>query len=127
ELTFFLDDRAFESQARVLLPKTANASAGLLAFLLRGQLVIAREGDGLSIRNAGPTLARGTLTVLSEDASGRRHPVAAITQGEFPIATGGEAARVSSIPTGAKRLVAVFRGQDAAGEPLVAIEDVASP
>jgi hypothetical protein len=111
-LRFFLNDAVYASNARALLPRTAQSAAGLIAFFTRGRLAISREGDAMVVRSVGVPLGAGTMTLLAEDASGKRHS----------IGTGERA----SVPGDAKRMIAVFRGVDAAGEPLVAIEDVPS-
>jgi hypothetical protein len=112
-LRFFLDDRIHAAYARAALPRTAQAAAGLMSFFLRGRISIAREGDAAVAKNEGVAFGKGTLTLYAEDSAGKRRVIGT-----------GERAQV---PGDARRVIAVFRGVDGAGEPLVAIEDVPVP
>jgi hypothetical protein len=96
------------------LPLVASYAAGLVDFLFRGELVIK---SGMVV--VGDTaLGAGKLTLLGEDAKGLRRTLSTVA------VTGGAPhallAPAGEVPAG-QRLVAVFRGQDAAGEELVAI------
>jgi hypothetical protein len=124
---FALDERAFASYAGILLPRAAASAAGLLAFLFRGQLSVARDGDALVVNNAGGTLSRGTLTLLGEDGAGRRKVMSTSGAAAWPVRNGAELGRAAALPADVRRVVALFRGQDDQGEPLVAIEDVVPP
>ena len=112
-LRFSLDERVYAGYARVALPRTAQAAAGLMAFFVRGRMSIARDGDAVVAKNEGVAFGKGTLTLYAEDGGGKRRA----------IGTGERA----NVPGDAKRIIAVFRGVDNAGEPLVAIEDVPLP
>lgn len=112
-LTFSLDDDCMLDQLSVILPEVASYETGLLDFLLRGELTL--QGNG-QIAIAGKALAAGTLEVLVEDQRGVRTKLASLqVSGKEPVL-----ARVPS-PTTGVRVVAVFRGTDNAGEPIVAV------
>ncbi len=112
-LSFSLDDECMLEQVAVILPEVAAYETGLLDFLLRGELTIA---VGPQIVVSGKNLGAGTLEVLVEDERGVRK---SIGTAQTP---GGkeELARMGSPGAGA-RIVAVFRGADATGEPIVAV------
>jgi hypothetical protein len=120
-----LDPRTHAAYAQVLLPRAVLWAAGVLRFVARGRLAWV---DG-NLHNRGPQLANGAVTVLTEDSQGTRRTLAgAIAFPAAPVAPGGAIGHLAvPLPPGTKRLIAVFRGTDGAGEPLVAIEDVAAP
>jgi hypothetical protein len=109
ELTFSIDDDCMLEQLAVILPEVAAYETGLLDFLLRGELTIAPDGQ---ITGAG--LGAGEVEVLAEDDRGVRTKLTAAA------ATGDKLGQVA-LPTAATRVVAVFRGKDAGGEPIVAV------
>jgi hypothetical protein len=113
-LTFHLDDDCMLEQAAAILPEVAAYGAGLLDFLLRGELVLSVDNDALAITAEG--LGAGELEILVEDNRGVRTSVAttAVAAGASPLA------RMATLPAGGARIVAVFRGVDAGGEPIVA-------
>jgi hypothetical protein len=114
-LSFSLDDECMLDQLAVILPEVAAYETGLLDFLLRGELTIATGGQ---ITVTGKDLAAGSIEILVEDDRGVRTSIAkAETSGgeqlaQMPVSLSG--------PAGA-RVVAVFRGSDTAGEPIVAV------
>jgi hypothetical protein len=113
QLAFSLDDECMLEQVSALLPEVAAFEAGLLDFLLRGELVIT-GGDALAVSGQG--LGAGTVEVYIEDERGVRSRLAA-----QPVSAGAtELIRVGAPATGV-RAVAIYRGVDAAGEPLVAV------
>jgi hypothetical protein len=112
-LAFHLDDDCMLEQVTAVLPEVSAYTTGLLEFLLRGELVIA-VGPQLVVSGTG--LGAGTLDVLVEDELGVRTSL-----GSVQVAAGkAELARLARPPAGV-RVVAVFRGADAAGEPVVAV------
>jgi hypothetical protein len=83
--------------------------------LLRGELTLS-VADKITVTGAG--LGPGTIEVLVEDDRGVRTSAGSITtQGSGPAAALGQIAT----PSAGTRVVAVFRGNDAAGEPVVAV------
>ncbi|HEY5944642.1 MAG TPA: hypothetical protein VIV40_04085, partial [Kofleriaceae bacterium] len=112
-LSFNLDDECMLEQVAVLLPEVAAYETGLLDFLLRGELTIT---GGPQIVVSAKGLGAGTVDVLVEDDRGVRKSI-----GSVQFAGGqDELARLASPGTGT-RIVAVFRGADAEGEPIVAV------
>ena len=113
-LSFNLDDECMLEQIAVILPEVAAYETGLLDFLLRGELTITAAGQQIVV--AGKDLGAGTIDVLVEDDRGVRRNIGSTQH------AGGkdEIARLPSPGTGT-RIVAVFRGADQAGEPIVAV------
>lgn len=112
-LSFFLDDDCMLEQIAAILPEVASYEAGLLDFLLRGDLTIA-VGDGVVVSGKG--LGAGTVEVLVEDDRGVRTSL-----GTAQVAGGKAELLRTPAPSGGARVVAVFRGADAEGEPVVAV------
>lgn len=111
-LTFSLDDDCVLEQLAEIMPEVASYETGLLDFLLRGELTLA-AGDQLAVSGQG--LGAGDIEVLVEDDRGVRTSLA-----KKPVSGGEQLAQVAMPATGV-RVVAVFRGKDAAGEPIVAV------
>ena len=112
-LGFAIDDDCILEQLAVILPEVASYETGLLDYLLRGDLTI-NVGSQLVVTAKG--LGVGTLDVLVEDDRGIRKSVA-----EVQIIHGTETLAELPPPTTGTRVVAVFRGADANGEPIVAV------
>jgi hypothetical protein len=111
-LSFSLDDECMLEQIAVILPEVAAYETGLLDFLLRGELTITA---GSQIVVTGKGLGAGTLDVLVEDDRGVRKSVGTAQ-------TAGGKDELARLPAAqGTRIVAVFRGADAAGEPIVAV------
>lgn len=118
---FFLDESVYLDSAKALLPDIAGYAAGLIDHLTRGEVAI--EAGGGSVDVSPPAGARrGRLRVLVDDESGRRTEVRAV---DLDAATAGPVTSVA-VPPGARRVTAVFRGEDAAG-PLVASAEIRWP
>jgi len=112
-LKFSLDDDCMLEELAHILPEVASFEAGLLDFLLRGELTLA---IGRDIAVVGKGLGAGTVDVLVEDDRGIRSSL-----GTTQVSAGNaELARVP-VPASGSRVLAVFRGSDAAGEPIVAV------
>jgi hypothetical protein len=111
-VTFSLDDDCMLEQLAQILPEVSAYEAGLLDFLLRGELTIA-TGDRIAVSGKG--LGAGNVEILVEDDRGVRKSIASVA------ASGGEQLAQVAAPTGGTRVLAVFRGTDAAGEPIVAV------
>jgi hypothetical protein len=111
-LSFTLDDECMLEQIALILPEVAAYEPGLLEYLLRGELTIQA---GSQIVVSGKGLGAGTVDVLVEDDRGVRKSI-----GSVQLAGGkDELARIPAAQ--GTRVVAVFRGADAAGEPIVAV------
>ncbi len=113
-LTFALDDDCMLEQVSAILPEIAAYETGLLDFLIRGELSVAASNGQLAI--TGAKLGHGDLDVLVEDDLGVRKSIGKVT-----IAGGTADLPRLPIPAAGTRVVAVFRGADAAGEPIVAV------
>ncbi len=112
-LSFWIDDDCMLEQIAAILPEVAAYEAGLLDFLLRGDLTIA-VGDGIVV--SGADLGPGTVQVLVEDDRGVRTELGAAQV----TGTSTELIKVPA-PAAGIRVVAVYRGADRSGEPLVAV------
>lgn len=111
-LSFWLDDDCMLEQVGAILPEVASFETGLLDFLLRGELTIQL---GAQIVVTGADLGPGTVEVLVEDDRGVRASL-----GKADASAAGTLITVAAPVTGT-RVVAVFRGADARGEPIVAV------
>jgi hypothetical protein len=111
-VTFSLDDDCMLEQLAQILPEVTAYEAGLLDFLLRGELTIA-TGDQLAVSGKG--LGAGNVELLVEDERGVRTSIANVAT------TGAEQLAQVAAPSAGTRVVAVYRGIDAAGEPIVAV------
>jgi hypothetical protein len=119
-VTFAIDDDCMLEQVTAILPEVAAYETGMLDFLLRGELTIAQSA-GQTVVVSGKGLGVGSVEVLVEDERGVRTKIAS---SQTLFARGGDApielARIA-LPSSGTRLVAVFRGADTAGEPIVAV------
>ncbi len=114
-LSFSLDDDCILEQLAAIMPEVASYETGMLDFLLRGELTITVATNQPMVIS-GKGLGAGSIEVLVEDDRGVRRPLANLAAPNHD----DELARVPAPSTGT-RVIAVFRGADAAGEPIVAI------
>lgn len=113
-LQFGIDDDCMLEQVTTILPEVSAYETGLLDFLLRGELTIT-IGSQVTVASKG--LGAGTIELVVEDDRGVRTPA-----GTQTVAAGhGDELAQFPIPAAGTRVLAVFRGADAAGEPIVAI------
>jgi hypothetical protein len=112
-VSFHLDDECMLEQVGAILPEVAAYETGLLEFLLRGELAVTIVNGQLVVSGTG--LGAGELDVLVEDERGTRTTIGkgATTANQTDLV------RLAPPQTGI-RVVAVFRGVDLAGEPIVA-------
>ena len=109
---FEMDDNVYGDNARLLLPEIAAYGAGLIDHLFRAQVTL-EVADGtatVSVSGAQGGLRKGEIRVFGEDAGGVRRALGSVA------AAGGSV----TLPAGTKRVAAVLRGEDDAGE-LVAV------
>ncbi|HSD90119.1 MAG TPA: hypothetical protein VLB44_21455 [Kofleriaceae bacterium] len=116
-VSFHLDDDCMLEEVTAILPEVSAFETGLLDFLFRGELTVT-AGNDIAVTAKG--LGAGTVEIFVEDQQGIRKSV-----GKTQV-TGGsdQLARMAPPETGA-RIIAMFRGTDAQGEPIVAVGAVA--
>ena len=112
-VSFSLDDECMLDQVGAILPEVVAYEVGLLDFLLRGELQLS---IGETIVVAGKGLATGSIEVYVEDERGVRARLAGGT-----TTPGTEELLRVAAPAAGTRVVAIYRGADANGEPLVAV------
>ena len=122
-LRFFLDRQCFASSAKALLPLAVGYSTGLVNHLLRGRVGLQRSGDEVLVKNLGAPLAKATVRILAQDASGKRTQVSAPTA-TLPAASGAILAKATVAAKNAVALVVLVEGKDDQGAPLVATANV---
>jgi hypothetical protein len=115
-ITFSLDDDCMLEQLAVIMPEVAAYETGLLDFLLRGELALALDQGQVAVSAKG--LGAGTVDILVEDERGVR---TSIGKTAIPGGTASDQLAKIAMPTYGTRVVAVFAGADAAGEPIVAV------
>jgi hypothetical protein len=115
---FFLDEAVHADTARVLLPEIAGYGAGLIDHLFRAEIKIETITGAaeLSVAGAQGSVRKGEIRVFAEDASGARQAIGTLRAGSSPE-------RVA-VPVGTRRVAAVLRGEDDAGE-FVAVGEAA--
>lgn len=124
-LSWWMDDDCVLEQAAAILPVAAGYEAALLRWLSRGQLAIAVGADrSVQIAARSLALGAGAVTVLAEDGRGIRTEVA---RADVATAADGAQLAVAPMPAEARYAVALFRGVDGAGEPVVAVARVELP
>ena len=114
-LSFSLDDDCMLEQVGAILPEVAAYETGLLDFLLRGELHDHRSASQIAVTGKG--LGTGY-------DRGPRRGRARRARASSPAARPPRAARSSlrvAAPSAGTRVVAVYRGADASGEPIVAV------
>jgi len=118
---FFLDDAVYADTARTLLPEIAAYGAGLIDHLFRVELEIAAKDGVITVDVHGASGdVGGQVRVFAEDARGRR---AEIGKGALTPADGAARVSVAVVPpAGTRRLAAVLRGRDAAGDLVAVVE-----
>ncbi|MCC6749516.1 MAG: hypothetical protein IT371_17760 [Deltaproteobacteria bacterium] len=115
-LRFGLDLRCLMATARHLLPLAAGYSSGLIDHLFRRGLELDRRGSEVHVRLQGLRWTQARLELLWEDASGRRRPLLG-RKLRHPSGLPPELATFPlTLPTGARRLVALAEGIDLHGE-----------
>jgi hypothetical protein len=112
-LAFVLDDACMLEQVDAILPEVVAYEAGLLDFLLRGELQIEVGGE---IVVTGQGLGAGGIELYVEDERGVRTKLTAAA-----VAAGAEQLVRVAAPSAGTRVVALYRGVDASGEPLIAV------
>jgi hypothetical protein len=118
ELRWSIPDACALEQISVLLAEASAYGAGVLDWLLRGELDVRARGDGLEVTSLGLGVREAELTLYWQDARGLRTGFAKL---EVADSGAGETiARVARPPAGAERVVALLRGIDEHGQAIVA-------
>ena len=114
---FFLDRGVYADSAATLLPEIAGYGAGLVDHLFRAdlQIAIAAGTATVSVTGVSGRLSKGEVRIYAEDGQGLRKLVAT-------AAASSEESVSASVPAGTRRIGAVLRGEDGAGE-LVAVAE----
>jgi hypothetical protein len=115
---FFLDPSVYHDTATTLLPEIGGYAAGLVDHLFRVEikLDVTPEAVEVHLTGARGPVSGGQIRLYADDAAGNRRSFGSLS------ADGGRV----TIPAGARRIAAVLRGSDAAGE-LVAVSEAAVP
>ncbi len=116
-VAFAMDDECMLEQVDAILPEVVAYEAGLLDFLLRGELQITVAGE-LAVTTApgGKGLGAGTVEVYVDDERGVRTKLTSAA-----VAAGAEELVRVAAPGAGARVIALYRGVDANGEPLIAV------
>jgi len=120
QTSLFLDDRCFADYATALLPEVGRFAQVGLDFLLRGDLRLSLTSEsGLLIKLLDEQLGSGTLTVLTEKASGERQVLKTLST--LPTRPGV----LGTVPLGEEslkdvvRVVVLWKGRDRNGQPML--------
>jgi hypothetical protein len=108
---FFLDGAVYADTARALLPEIAGYGAGMINHLFRAEIRIDTGTAGaalVSVVGARGGVRKGEVRVFAEDAAGLRKALATVQAGSAGV-------RVT-VPVGTKKVAAVLRGEDDAGD-----------
>jgi len=113
---FFLDHAVYHDTARTLLPEIGGYASGLVNHLFRAEIRL-EVGAGtvdVSVSGAHGDVRKGAVRVYADDAAGKRRAIGAVTASATP--------QTLTIPAGSRRIAAVLRGEDDAGD-LVAVSE----
>jgi hypothetical protein len=117
---WMLDDACLRDYAEALLPDTERHARAALELLFHGRLEIHHDGDQLTVR-AGSALGAGTASLYVDNPAGERQP---LDRKAISGSSEDQTVLVAHRPAGSKHATAVFRGLDAAGEPVVIVEEI---
>jgi len=112
-VAFSIDDECMLEQVDALLPEVVAYETGLLDFLLRGELQINIGGE---LAVSGKGLGAGSIEVFVDDDRGVRTKLTTAA-----VAAGAEALVRVAAPAAGVRVIALYRGTDPSGEPLIAV------
>jgi hypothetical protein len=117
---FFLDGAVYHDSARALLPEIGGYAAGLVNHLFRADihLEVAAGTVAISVTGARGEVRSGAVRVYADDDAGKRRAIGAVAASATPASL--------TIPAGTRRIAAVLRGTDDAGE-LVAVAEHPTP
>jgi len=116
---FFMDEAVYADTARSLLPEIAGYGAGLINHLFRAEIHVDTGTAGaalVSVSGGRGAIRKGEVRLFAEDAAGVRKSLATVQ----PAAAGVHV----TVPAGTKKVAAVLRGEDDAGD-FVAVGEAA--
>lgn len=119
-IVWSLDERCFADYAQALLPETARYAAGALELLFRGRLDVAVTHGAATVSAHDVALGHGRVALYADGNGGARRLLQAR---ELAGATDGQSLFEVTLPAGTRHVAAVFRGVDAAGEPIVVVQE----
>ena len=113
---FFLDRRVYDDSARVLLPEIGAYAAGLVDHLFRAEIHLEAQPGSVTVSVGGAhgDVRGGEVRLFGQDAAGRRRQIATVPASATPVS--------AVVPAWTRRIAAVLRGTDEAGE-LVAVTE----
>jgi hypothetical protein len=116
KVRFFLDRVVYADTARVLLPEIGAYGAGLIDHLFRAEIRIDIDAGNAAVSVTGSKGdgVKGEVRLFADDATGRRRAFGKVAASDSPVSV--------TIPAGTRRIGAVLRGTDGAGE-LVAVAE----
>ncbi|HXJ22468.1 MAG TPA: hypothetical protein VMT03_19780, partial [Polyangia bacterium] len=117
---FFLDAAVYRDTAQALLPEIGGYATGLIDHLFRAEIHLEATAGAATVSVSGVrgALAAGEVRLYADDGAGNRRAFATV-----PVS---ETAASVSVPAGARRIAAVLRGADAAGD-LVSVSETSVP
>ncbi len=117
---FFLDSAVYRDTAQALLPEIGGYATGLIDHLFRAEIHLDVAGGAATVSVTGlrGALTAGEVKLYADDAGGRRRAFATIAASETAASV--------TVPAGARRIAAVLRGADAAGD-LVSVSEASVP
>ena len=114
-VSFFLDDSCRLEQVASILPMVASYQTGLLEYLFRDSLAVTVTDNVIDVRGSG--LGIGTIEILREDDRGNRTTLSSTT---IPGSKEGNPSLAhADLSLASVRVIALFRGTDDHGQPLV--------
>lgn len=116
-VSFRMDDACALEQIQEILPVAGAYGKALIEHLFRGRLKISSEG----IVATGIPLAKGSYTVMWDDALGNRSVLSTIKSDKGAIPD------IAPPPAAAKKLILFFEGVDKNGESIMATGQAAWP
>jgi hypothetical protein len=118
-LSWSIDDACALEQVSAILPTVSGYAAGMLETLFRGTLALeADPAGGVLVRAGAVDLGAGTITIFWDDGRGVRKQLA--SQKVTGAPRGQVAARTGVPPAAARRVSALFVGDDGKKRELLA-------
>jgi hypothetical protein len=116
-----LDDKCLSDYAEAIVPEVARYTQAALELLFRGRLDLRAGEDGITVRVHDIALGAGTVSLYGDSSSGERHLIT-----KSAVSGAADEETLLTAHADAPTLTAVFRGVDAAGEPIVLVGKISS-